>query len=270
MVHPDQTDWERKIPLTEFAINSSISESTGFAPFKLNYGYMPQVVGGISPSNAMQPGVKQFVETALDHLAQAHDAVIHSRVKQIYHANKLRREGPKYNIGDRVYLSTNKLALPKGRARKLMPKYIGPYEVIASKLETSQYTLSLPEELKKRRIVPSFHESRLRPYHENNDVLFPNREANVYYDFGEPDDQEWLVDEIVTHQWKGKKLEFLVRWNLGDSTWEPYSECKELEALDRYLDLQGLMSNEWERLPRAGAAAKTSTRSGTRQDMRKN
>jgi len=41
MVRPDQTDWERKIPLTEFAINSSISKSTRFAPFELNYGYMP-------------------------------------------------------------------------------------------------------------------------------------------------------------------------------------------------------------------------------------
>ena len=110
----------------------------------------------------------------------------------------------------------------------------------------------------------------MRPYHRNNDALFPSREANVYYDLGEPDDQEWLVDEIVAHQWKGKKLEFLVRWNLGDSTWEPYSECKELEALDRYLDLQGLMSNKWERLPRAGAAAKTSTKSGACRDTRKN
>ena len=39
-MHPDQTDWEKKIPLTEFAINLSISESTGFMPFELNYGYI--------------------------------------------------------------------------------------------------------------------------------------------------------------------------------------------------------------------------------------
>jgi hypothetical protein len=41
MVKPDQKDWVEKIPLVEFAINSSISKSTGFAPFELNYGYMP-------------------------------------------------------------------------------------------------------------------------------------------------------------------------------------------------------------------------------------
>ena len=32
-------------------------------------------------------------------------------------------------------------------------------------------------------------------------------------------------------------LEFQVRWTLGDVTWEPLTECKELEALDEYLEL---------------------------------
>ncbi len=36
MVQPDQTDWVRKVPMVEFAINSSASSTTGFAPFELN------------------------------------------------------------------------------------------------------------------------------------------------------------------------------------------------------------------------------------------
>jgi len=56
------------------------------------------------------------------------------------------------------------------------------------------------------------------------------------------------VDEILTHQWKGSKLEFLIRWNLGDTTWEPYSTWKDLEALDKYLELQGLNEEEWKKL----------------------
>src|SRR5262245_33888338 len=51
-------------------------------------------------------------------------------------------------------------------------------------------------------------------------------------------------------QWKRNKLEFLVRWNLGDTTWEPYEGCKELEALDKYLELQGLNEDEWKKLSR--------------------
>ena len=47
-------------------------------------------------------------------------------------------------------------------------------------------------------------------------------EVRAYYDFGEAEDSEWLVDEIIAHQWKGTKVSFLVQWNLGDTTWEPY------------------------------------------------
>jgi hypothetical protein len=36
IVQSDQKDWVVKLPMTEFTLNSSISSSTGFAPFKLN------------------------------------------------------------------------------------------------------------------------------------------------------------------------------------------------------------------------------------------
>ena len=37
----NQKDWSSKCPMVEFAINSSVNATTGYAPFKLNYGYMP-------------------------------------------------------------------------------------------------------------------------------------------------------------------------------------------------------------------------------------
>jgi hypothetical protein len=260
MINPNQSDWVDKLPLVEFALNSSKSASTGFAPFELNYGYIPTFHGNIIPTPGEPPGVTQFVDKAKGYLEMAHDAIIQSRVSQIYQANKRRREAKPYAIGDKVYLSTEKLSLPKGRAKKLLPKFIGPYPVIASKPEISRYTLELPPELKKRRIHPTFHESKLRPFYKNDATIFPGREAQVFYDFGQDDNQEWLVDEILTHQWKGNRLELLIRWNLGDTTWEPYTECKELEALDRYLELQGLGEEEWKKLPRKTASASKKTR----------
>jgi transposase InsO family protein len=68
MVRPDQKNWRDKIPMAEFAINSSISGSTGFALFELNYGYMPTFTGGITPVETAQPGVKQFVQRAIDNM----------------------------------------------------------------------------------------------------------------------------------------------------------------------------------------------------------
>src|ERR1700679_1531736 len=58
LIHPDQKDWVEKLPITEFTINSNLSSLTGFAPFKLNYGYMPMIIGGISPIKHTKPGVK--------------------------------------------------------------------------------------------------------------------------------------------------------------------------------------------------------------------
>ena len=101
--------------MTEFALNSSISSSTGFAPFELNHGYMPVITQRIKegkPSTA--PGVKLFVQQVIQNLEMAHDAIIESQVVQTYHANKKRKEGKTLQIGDLVYLSTVNLTMPKG------------------------------------------------------------------------------------------------------------------------------------------------------------
>src|SRR5258708_32949104 len=86
-----------------------------------------------------------------------HNAIIESRMTQMHQENKRRRpEGAIYK-GDKVYLSTENLSLPKNRTRKLMPKYIGPYKVVDAHPAESRYTLDLPPELKACRIHPTFH-----------------------------------------------------------------------------------------------------------------
>ena len=58
----------------------------------------------------------------------------------------------------------------------------------------------------------------------------------MYYDFGSADEPEWFVNEILGHRWVNQTdLELQIHWTLGDITWEPLAECKELEALDEYL-----------------------------------
>ncbi|KAI0054824.1 hypothetical protein BV25DRAFT_1775417, partial [Artomyces pyxidatus] len=113
--------------------------------------------------------------------------------------------------------------------------------------QSSNYTLELPEELQKRRIHPTFHVSLLRRHMPNDDQLFPRQEPKRYYDFGSPDDEEWFVDAIVGHEWRGDNVSFQVLWSLGDHTWEPLDHVEELEALDQYLALQGV--EHWRALP---------------------
>ena len=58
-----------------------------------------------------------------------------------------------------VYLLTKNLALPKGWARKLLPRYIGPYKVVEVHTATSTVTLELPPELVSRQVHLMFHVS---------------------------------------------------------------------------------------------------------------
>ena len=78
VVQPNQTDWVEKLPMDEFAINSNLSSSTSFTPFKLNYGYMPTILGGIAPMESSKPGVRDFFNKANGNLIEAHDVITES------------------------------------------------------------------------------------------------------------------------------------------------------------------------------------------------
>ena len=249
VIRPDQSDWCEKLPMVEFAINSAENKSTGHAPFELNYGYIPTLRGLLDRvPTPFKPGVRHYAEKAQSRLLEAHDAIIAARISQTYQANKRRREEPDYKVGDRAWLSTEYLAMPKGRVRKLLPKFIGPFAITKVDKRTSNYQLELPSEMKSRHIRNRFHADRLRPYLENDETSFPRREAKYYYDYGIPEDEEWYVDAIVGHTWQGKKIRFNVQWSLGDTTWEPYEHCKDLAALDDYLALHNV--SDWRNLAR--------------------
>ena len=120
-----------------------------------------------------------------------------------------------------------------------MPKFIGPYKILKAMNESSNITLELPQEFKDRKINPTVHTNLVQPYIKNDDILFPKRDTKVFYDFGNDEDQEWLIEEILAHKWTNNNMELQVKWTLGDVTWEPLSSCKDLEALDVYLELRG-------------------------------
>ena len=102
-------------------------------------------------------------------------------------------------------------------------------------------TLAIPLTLTARQVHPTFHVSLLRAHVPNDDVRFPHCDMKAYYDFGAADKPEWFVDEILAHRWvDSMDLELQVRWTLGNMTWEPLASCKELAALDEYLELRGV------------------------------
>ena len=146
IINDDQKNWVDKCPMVEFVLNSSVSATTGFAPFELNQGYMPQIRMPTSFDTTFKD-VKQFTLQAKWDLMAAHDVIITNCIQQMFHANKKHHASDLYHVGDHMYLSTQNLTLPKGRVRKLVPKYIGPYKVVKAHNEASTVTLKLPPAL---------------------------------------------------------------------------------------------------------------------------
>ena len=173
LVRPDQLNWPKHLPAVEFALNSSMCASTGYAPFE----YIPQTIQSVGET--IYTGVQDFANSTRDMVTRAHDALIAACIEQTHQANqRWQGDDPRLVVGNKAYLSTENLNLPKARARKLMPKYIRPCKIISCNKENSHYTLTLPNELLKCRIHPTFHAKLLRHAVPNDDnMCFPNREA---------------------------------------------------------------------------------------------
>ncbi|KXN86689.1 hypothetical protein AN958_09771, partial [Leucoagaricus sp. SymC.cos] len=84
-----------------------------------------------------------FAETVLLNISVAHNVIIEVQVFQTHQANKHQGTEPDIRPGSLVFLSIKNLNMPKDRARKLCPKFIGPYKVIESYPEMSNYKLDL-------------------------------------------------------------------------------------------------------------------------------
>ena len=235
-VRPDQKDWVMKLPAVEFAVNSARSSTTGFSPFQLNYGRNPSPM--IWNTQDEFPGVRKFAEKMKMAIMSAHDSIIAARIANTVQANR-KRAPVHYEVGDLVYLSTKNISLPKGRAPKLAPKFLGPFAITKVLKEGATYQLDLSEELLKRGINRSFHASLLKPHVPNDDRRFPGRLPAQIPGFGEKP-EEWIVDSIISHHGKGVNSEFEIAWKAGDRTWAPYREVAHLIAMDRYCELMGV------------------------------
>ncbi|KAF8687904.1 hypothetical protein RHS03_09849, partial [Rhizoctonia solani] len=109
-----QRDWAIQLPTIEFAINSARSETTGFSPFKLNYGRMPRPL--LVRTNTELNGVKEYARAIRHALMTAHDAIIAQQSVQTIQANRKRQAAP-FKVGDKVFVSTKNMSIPEGKAQ---------------------------------------------------------------------------------------------------------------------------------------------------------
>lgn len=238
-IAPNQKDWVAKLPAIEFAINLARSETTGYSPFFLNSGRIPRSMIWDTASKTEFPGVRVFAQRLKNAILEAHDNILDTRIKQTRDANRRRRQVP-FKLDDLVYVSTKNITLPKGTARKLVPKYIGPFRIIRD-FDNGTFEVALPARLKQRGIHGSFHASLLRIHVPNDDRLFPGRSETQILPF-DKFENEWAVDAITAHCGTGQDLMFTVKWKAGDTTLLPLKDVEHLHALPEYLETLGLDS----------------------------
>lgn len=149
-------------------MNSASSSTTGYAPFVLNNGCMPRSM--VWNQDTEYPGVRRFAQNMKDAILTAHNTILAAWAKQTCIANS-RWKKTTFVKGDLVYLSTENLSLPKGCARKLSPKFIGPFNILQD-YGNNLFKLDLPAELKQRGVHSAFHANLLRIHVPNDDQRF--------------------------------------------------------------------------------------------------
>ena len=173
-------------------------------------------------------------------MADAHDALLASKVTQAAAANKHRDKEPTFEIGDFVYLSTahrrrEYLNGDNKRVAKFMPRFDGPYTIVSANPESSTYTLDLPEHTN---AYPTFHVSELKRHVPNNVELFPSREIQrpgpIVTTTGT---EEWEIERILDRRRRGRGYQYLVRWRgYGPEAdvWLAGLELEDTDALQEY------------------------------------
>ncbi|KAG8733788.1 hypothetical protein FRC12_018761 [Ceratobasidium sp. 428] len=131
------------------------------------------------------------------------------------------------------------MRLPAKFSRKLTPKYIGLHRIIQEVTKGTLYKIDLPSSLSARGIHPVFHASLLRPHMPNNDRKFPGQSGEQIIAL-DKEPEEWAVDCTVTHAGKGRESKFKLLWKSGDYSWEKFKHIRHLEAMDAYLEAQGV------------------------------
>ena len=123
-----QKDWPEWLALAEFAVNNKIHSMTKMSLFMVNYGRELRMGGDIRKKRKVEKAT-EFVEK-LKKVQEEAEAVLRKAQEEMKrYADRKRKEMEEWKKGDRVMLSTKDLVFKERPVRKLVERYVGPYEI---------------------------------------------------------------------------------------------------------------------------------------------
>ncbi len=246
-VAADMTDWDDYLPMVEFALNNSYHEAIQSTPFRMNRVSLPlnpfdalvrnaqplsTELGAWMGASRVDAGRRTYAQ-AMEEFQRARRCVHHAKARMKELHDRHAGGAPLYEIGQWVWLSARNMSLrhPCMR-RKLLPKYWGPFEIVALK-GNNAVELALPAHMA---IHPVVSVSQIKLYKQRAGAP----PAAVVID-GEP---EWEVDAIIDHRVitfntlnKPPVVEFRAKWKgpYHDSWHEPDDFEHAADVLEAYL-----------------------------------
>lgn len=235
-VDREQQGWVKALPHVRFTIMNTVNHSTGYSPFQLRLGFSPRVIPPLVDDDTfVRTDASDVIKNIELITSDAKDSLLAAKISQSLNANNSRSPEIPFNINDSVYLSTTNrrrefMHAGENRVAKFMPRYDGPYKIIAANPEKSSYTLDMPNA---PNTFPTFHCSLLRPFTANNTDLFPSRELERPRAVNVDNKDEWFVDKIIDQRRGRSGMEYLVRWRgygSDEDRWLRRVEVEDLEA----------------------------------------
>ena len=154
-VNDQQNEWAKWIKIAQFVWNNMVSEVTTDSPFGITQSYSPRM--GVEPVDTVVPAAKDFAAIFIfNKVVESSEKAKHNMKLQ---ADKHRNAAPDYVVGQQVWLSTDNLHMLNHASKKLMEKWIGPYEVTC--VTPNAVELKLPRTLW---IHPVVNVSQVKPY----------------------------------------------------------------------------------------------------------
>nr|GEU84297.1 putative reverse transcriptase domain-containing protein [Tanacetum cinerariifolium] len=214
-------NWDTHLPLVEFSYNNSYHSSIKCAPFEALYGRKCRTSIAWTEVGEGKLLGPEVVQETTNKIVQIKERLKVARDRQKSYVDN-RRKPLEFSVGDKVLLkvSPRKGVVRFGKRSKLLPRYVGSFEIV-ERIGPVAYRLRLLQEL--IGVHDTFHVSNLKKCLADVNLHVPLDEVKV-------DDKLHFVKEPIEILDRGvKKLKrrwipiVKVRWNSRrgpEFTWE--------------------------------------------------